>query len=74
MRLLEATVTSSHHIDTGDDPTRQDAAAAARTASPPALTWETYQAHRRGCNKCQTSVWRCTEGDELWNAYLKAAS
>jgi hypothetical protein len=38
--------------------------------NPRAAAWGEYQAHRNGCPQCMTSVWRCAQGNELWNAYL----
>lgn len=60
--------TGGHHLDTGEGPVQLDA------SEPPsrATVWEAYTAHRGGCHKCQTSVWRCSEGNELWNAVIGA--
>jgi hypothetical protein len=32
--------------------------------------WSAYQDHLHGCSQCTNSVWRCAEGNELWNEYL----
>lgn len=51
---------------------RQDAdsgpARGGRSVSPQQAAWDAYDGHKRGCVQCQTSVWRCDEGDELWRA------
>lgn len=58
--------TGGHHLDTGDGPVALDA------TEPPTRTqvWAAYQSHRDVCSQCQTSVWRCAEGNDLWNAVI----
>lgn len=59
--------TGGHHLDTGDGPpTVPDVVEPTR----PTVVWNAYQTHRRSCSQCQTSVWRCAEGNELWNAVI----
>jgi hypothetical protein len=41
--------------------------------TPQAAAWADYEAHRRHCSQCQTSVWRCGSGENLFAAYLGAA-
>jgi hypothetical protein len=61
--------TGGHYLDTGDGPVHLD---------PPEMTpqraWDTYQAHRRDCPQCQTSVFRCADGNILWNGYIAATT
>ncbi|MEV6013891.1 hypothetical protein AB0M29_45125 [Streptomyces sp. NPDC051976] len=56
---------SGHYLDTGEGPAQLD-------PSPQATAWDTYKTHADGCTQCQTSVWRCKEGDRLWNTYIQA--
>lgn len=58
--------TGGHYLDTGEGPVQLDA------TEPPSPTdrWNAYQAHRSGCSQCQTSVWRCAEGNDLWNEVI----
>lgn len=58
-----------HYLDTGDGPIPLDPPV---TETPPTRqeAWNAYQAHLRSCSQCPNAVWRCAEGDELWNAYI----
>lgn len=65
-------VVSGHYLDTGAGPVELDAPEA------PALTkdaaWAKYQAHRGDCPQCQGAVWRCADGNRMWNDYIEASS
>jgi hypothetical protein len=79
--IIESTQAPSaggHYLDTGDGPALVDAQPeddqVPELPSPQAAAWTTYETHRRHCSQCQTSVWRCQAGDDLFAAYLGAAS
>lgn len=59
--------TGGHYLDTGDGPTRLDPPAPERVPSEADIAWQTYTAHRLACSQCRSSVFRCGEGDDLWN-------
>lgn len=61
--------TGGHYLDTGHGPTRLDA-----PEMTPQRAWDEYQTHRRACPQCTTSVWRCADGNALWNGYIEATS
>jgi hypothetical protein len=50
----------------------QAAAPAAGYVTPLGHAWSAYQAHRGDCSQCTNSVWRCPDGNELWNAVTGA--
>jgi hypothetical protein len=74
--IMQPTPAPDGHRDTGDSPTPVNSPPDADSAdepTPQALAWQSYDTHRSNCSKCQTSVWRCAAGDELWRDYLGAA-
>ncbi|MEE4541026.1 hypothetical protein V2S66_03460 [Streptomyces sp. V4-01] len=37
------------------------------------FAWAAYQHHRGLCHQCRESLWRCPDGNELWNSFITAA-
>jgi len=63
-----AEATGEHAHDAAEGSANLDAP---RVPNPSRAAWTAYQDHRRGCSQCTHSVWRCAEGNELWNEYVR---
>lgn len=37
------------------------------------FAWAAYQAHVRRCHQCRDTLWRCVEGNGLWNDFTAKA-